>query len=230
VAVALRETLTPHETEMVDLMNKPDNFTALYEAACADEKARAKVPILEVGDNGPILVESLVICEYLYDSIAGNNAGEKALTAVQKASARLFTTLCAPKLSFIKILTSEPGSEEESKAVQDLRAGLRDINAYLERHGDPTGPFFFGDSFSVLAEAVLAPFVQRLVAVLPGLRPEFDPLAMMEEDGLTRLATWTKAICERESCIDTIAPKSELVSGYSKMLERMKQATAPSAN
>jgi len=230
VAVALRETLTPHETEIVDLMNKPDNFTALYESACADEKARAKVPLLEIGDNGPILVESLVICEYLYDLTADDSASGKPLSATQKASARLFTALCAPKLSFFKILTSEPGSDEETKAVQDLRAGLRDVNAYLERHGHPEGPFFFGDAFSVLAEAVLAPFVQRLMAVLPGLRPELDPLTFMEEDGLARLAAWTKAICEHGSCVDTIATRDELVTGYSKLIQRMKQATAPSAN
>lgn len=216
----------PHEIEMVDLMNKPANFTALYNTACADEQARAKVPLLEVSEGGPILVESNVILEYLYDLAVDHDSGG-GLNALQKANARLFTTLCQPKLSFIGILKAEPDSEDEAKAVQELRTGLRDMDLYLQQHGDPEGPFLFGETFSLLAEAVLSPFVLRLVNVLPGMRPHIDPMTFMEEDGLSRLAKWTHAVSKRESCTSTLPTKDELVTGYSKMLDRMKQAAAP---
>ena len=50
----------PHEKCLVDLQNKPENFTSTYARA---SPARAKVPVLEVGDD--VLVESMVILEYL---------------------------------------------------------------------------------------------------------------------------------------------------------------------
>lgn len=223
MAVALRETLVPFETEMVDLQDKPANFTGLYSAACANERERAKVPLLEVSEGGPILVESLVIVEYLHD-LSLDSSSEASMNAMQKASARLFTSLCQPKLSYINILKADAGSEEEAKATEELRSGLREIDSYLQQHGDSSGPFFFGESFSVLAEAVLSPFVQRLVTVLPALRPNINPLTIMDEDGLSRLAAWTQAIITRPSCVDTIPPAEELATGFSKMLERMKQA------
>mmetsp|Transcript_84971 Transcript_84971/g.140680 ORF Transcript_84971/g.140680 Transcript_84971/m.140680 type:complete len:215 (+) Transcript_84971:239-883(+) len=213
---------------MVDLMDKPANFTDLYSAALANERDRAKVPLVEVSEGGPILVESLVIVEYLHD-LAADSSSEKALNTMQKANARLFTSLCQPKLGFINILKAEADSEEEAKATEELRAGLREMDSYLQQHADPSGPFFFGESFSVLAEAVLSPFVQRLVTVLPGLRPKVNPLTLMEEDGLSRLATWTQAVVKRESCVSTIPPAEDLVTGYSKLLERMKQAPAPAS-
>ena len=55
---------------MVDLQNKPPDFVSVYTAACADTNARAKVPILETLGDGPTLVESMVICEYI-DDITG---------------------------------------------------------------------------------------------------------------------------------------------------------------
>ena len=60
MAIALNERNIPHEKCLVDLQNKPENFTQAYARA---SPARAKVPVLEVGDD--VLVESMVILEYL---------------------------------------------------------------------------------------------------------------------------------------------------------------------
>ena len=59
MAIALNERNIPHEKCLVDLQNKPENFTSTYARA---SPARAKVPVLEVGDD--VLVESMVILEY----------------------------------------------------------------------------------------------------------------------------------------------------------------------
>ena len=202
---------------MVDLQDKPSNFTSLYARSCGNERTRAKVPVLEVGDD-QVLIESLVICEYLDDVRGGGSA-------LGKARARLFQSLCAPSLSFVNILKADAGSEAEAAAVETLHAGLRDMDAFLRQHGDADGPFLSGDTFGLLAEATLAPFVQRCVYVLPGIRAGIDPLAFMEAEGLSRLAAWTRAVCARESCIDTLPPKEELIESYGKLIERMKAMT-----
>ena len=48
MAIALNERNIPHEKCLVDLQNKPENFTSTYARA---SPARAKVPVLEVGDD-----------------------------------------------------------------------------------------------------------------------------------------------------------------------------------
>jgi hypothetical protein len=68
--------------------------------------------------------------------------------------------------------------------------------------------------------------VQRLVAVLPGLRPQINPLALLEEAGLARLGRWMQAVTQRESCVATLPPTQELVDSYAKLIERMRTAAA----
>jgi len=202
----------------VDLQNKPENFTQLYLKACADGGARAKVPMLEVQDGDTTtLIESMVVLEYLED------IAPERLNAKSRANARLFATLFQPALSYIPILKAEPGSDDEAAAIDALRTGLRAIDSYLTSHGNAEGPFLLGERFS-LAEAATAPFAQRFAAVLPGLRPDLDPQSLMRDDGLTRLASWLEAVCERESCVATLPPTEELVTNYKKLLERMASA------
>ena len=203
----------------MDLQDKPQNFTALYAAACADASMRAKVPILEVGD-GDVLIESGVIVEYLEDL-----APTSSLSVSDRAKARLFATLAQPALSVIPLLKADAGSDEEADAVVELRQKLQALDDYLVQHGDSAGPFLLGETFS-LAECTLAPFAQRFAAVLPGLRPAIDPYALMTDSGLDRLSVWMKAVTTRESCVSTLPPAEELCASYSKLIERMKVASA----
>jgi len=214
----LRERRLAHDTELVNLQDKPANFSSVYTAACADESMRAKVPVLEVGDT--VLIESMVICEYLEELVPGG------ASAMENANARLFAALAQPALSVIPILKVDAGSTEEAAAITELVAKLQALDQYLVRHGTAEGPFLLGESFS-LAECTLAPFAQRFAAVLPGLRPALDPYAMMEAGGLHRLSEWMKAVTARESAVATLPPVDELVDSYGKIIERMKGAAAP---
>lgn len=87
-------------------------------------------------------------------------------------------------------------------------------------------PVLFGSEFS-FAESATAPFIQRLTAVLPGMRPNLDPKSMMAEEELSRLAGWTEAVCSRPSCVESIPQSEELVQSYGKLLERMKAMGGP---
>lgn len=217
MAVSLRELGLEHETCVIDLQDKPENFTALYLRASADVNARAKVPILEADDA--VLIESQIICDYL-DDLVGSEC-----TAAQRANARLFATLFQPAMGYIDILKAEAGSEAEAAAVAKLREGMRAMNAYLLEHGSPDGPFLLGKWSG--AESSTAPFATRVATVLPGLRPSIDPFAMMEEMKLKRLSMWLTAVCSRPSMTGTTPPPAELVESYSKIVERMKAMAAP---
>lgn len=208
---------------MVDLQNKPAEFESVYSTAISDSNARAKVPILESLEPsaGPTLVESMVICEYL-DDITGQE-----YTPHQRAACRLWATLMPNWFAYVAILKTEPGSEDEKTAVHELRQGLRAADAFLSRRPEATsGPFLLGDRFS-LAEIATAPFAQRFVAVLPGMRPDLEPRQILADDGLTRLNAWLDAVCARPSCSATIPPPEELVTSYTALLERMKAMGQP---
>ena len=209
---------------MVDLQAKPDAFVALYASACGDESMSAKVPILQTAQDG-VLIESMVILEYLDDLIDSDK-----YSAAERARARLWATLVPTWLSWFTILRADAGSEEEASAVAKVREGLRAMDKFLSAGAEAAadGPYVLGGDFS-LAEAATAPFVMRLMNVLPGLRPELDPAVWLADDGLERLERWTRAVCARPSCVETLPPTTELQASYTKLLERFKAmgAAAP---
>lgn len=238
MAISLVERQIPHKKNVIDLQDKPPLFKELYENACADPTMSAKVPLLETDDRGDgtgdVLIESMVILEYL-EEISAEEIGAKeplpssAFSSLQpqaRVQARVFAQIAPNWLSAINVLKAEPGSEAEAAAVAKLRAGLRSMDAFLVAHSVGSGPFLLGE-FS-FAEAAVAPFAQRLAILLPGLRSELtdgpgSPLdAWLAEDGLTRLKSWLEAVVTRPSCVDSLPPPEEVVSGYTKLLERIK--------
>lgn len=179
---------------------------------------RAKVPVLEVDDM--VLVESLVILEYLEDRWP-----TQGLSAEQRATCRLFADRFSSAVSYMPLLRATPGSAEEGEALEKLVSGLRALDAFLREFGCGDGPFLLGSTFS-FAEAACAPFAQRFATVLPAMRPEHAPQGLLQEHGLERIGSWLEAVCARPSCTETIMPADELVENYRKMLERMAAAAA----
>lgn len=244
MAISLAECSLPHEVRVVDLQNKPADFLAAYARGCSDADpaptsgwARAKVPVLEVDDD--VLLESGVIVEYLDDLTRNERTAWNGFwldrpraarrpAAIERARGRLWATIFPQAVTYIPILKAEAGSEEEAEAVLALREGLRSLDRFLRDsdYGPDEGPFLHGAAFTS-AEACTAPFALRFMCVLPGLRPDLDPAAMMREDGLDRLLSWFSAVTTRGSCVQTAPPPAELVDGYVKLLERMKGGTQP---
>jgi len=202
---------------VVDLQNKPEDFVALHRSAISDPNGRGVVPVLECNDGSTVLTESMVLLDYLDD------IHPPSLTPEQRARARLFATLFPGRLSSLAILKCDPGSSEEAAAIEKQRTDLQAMDKFLAETGP--GPFLFGDDFSY-AEAAAAPFAQRLIHVLPGLRPDLDPKVWMADDGLGRLAGWMEAVCGRESCVESLPPPAELVENFGKRVEKMKAAAA----
>ena len=174
--------------------------------------------MLECNDGQTVLAESMVILEYLEDISPATYSAE------QRARTRLFAALFPGKLSSFPILKTEPGSNEEAAAIENLRASLQAMNQFLlETPG--SGPFLLGEEWTY-AESAAAPFAQRLSHVLPVLRPELDPKQWMKEDNLLRLSEWFEAVCARSSCVESLPPPAELIESFGAMVERMKKMSA----
>ena len=108
-----------HERCVVALQNKPENFTQAYARA---SPARAKVPILEVGDD--VRVESMVILEYL--------DRESAADPIVRASERLLAAELPKSFGYISVLKEEEGSEAEAPAIEALVDSLKSADALLQ--------------------------------------------------------------------------------------------------
>ena len=215
----------------MDLQNKPDSFVELYGKANPLPGARAKVPLLVVGDiedvDSSVLCESLIVAEYIAElhQLSSVESGLRRTSPEDRAVMRLFTELCSSCFSYLPILRAKEEAQLES-ALDTFKSGLTDADAFLRKMGTggigDKGPFLFGNEFT-LAECNAAPFVQRACAVLPsgiGNGQPVHPLELCDELGLDRLKCWMEAVLERPSVIKTGVPADKLVKNIEKMLER----------
>jgi len=178
------------------------------------------VPILEHLDGTPPLTESLVITEYLEDRWP--RMAEQS--AQQRAAVRLFVERFNSAMSYMALLRAEEGSAAEAEAQQALVTGMRSTDAFLREYADAEGPFFLRDF--AMAEEACAPFALRFWHVLPAMRPQHSPSALLEEHKLDRLKAWLEAVVTRPSVTATAMPPAEMVSSYASMMEKMKAMAA----
>jgi hypothetical protein len=66
VWLALLEKQVKFEHKIVDLQEKPADFTALYSTLHPDPEARAKVPILEHGKEIKLIESMVCLCVYIH--------------------------------------------------------------------------------------------------------------------------------------------------------------------
>merc|ERR1712232_1523798 len=84
--------------------------------------------------------------------------------------------------------------------------------------------FLFGDFFSN-AEVLCAPFLQRIITVLPHFRSQLPcgtPMRVIEQR-FPRLHAWTDAVLSRRSVVDTFE-LAEVVAVKSKVVATLKDA------
>lgn len=211
----MEEIGVPYETVLIDLQNKPPEFVELYTRANPLPGANAVVPVLEVIEDSFVLTESLVVAEYLAEAFP--EAGLVPASARGRATMRLFLELCGSSFSYFGILRAHGDDEAFASAIAALREGLIRANAFLERRGDPGGPFLFGDRFT-LAECGVAPFVQ--FACNLSAFTDVDPVAMCEEEGLSRLKEWMVALVGRPSVKSIEVPKDEMMASVMRLRKR----------
>jgi glutathione S-transferase len=173
-AIALHEKGVTFARRFVDLADKPDWFHAI--------SPLGKTPVLLDGDQS--VFESAVICEYLDDTLAPRLHPEDALA---RARHRGWMEFGSAVLNGIASFYNAPDAD----ALRARRADLRARFEQLERVLYAPGPWFAGQSFSMV-DAVFAP-VFRYFDVFEALG-ELDLF-----DGLPRVRAWRAALAQRPS-------------------------------
>lgn len=204
----------PYVKEVVDLQNKSEAFLAKYEEA--NPGGRAKVPIVEI--DGLVLTESMVTVEYLSERDGPGGTFYLADPA-RRAAARLMAEVhpFGNYFSFIK-LRDDP--EKLAEEVAAFVAKLEAFEAFLAKHADADGPYFNGKDFC-FAEAVMAPFLQRIV---PTLRHYVDVDVRALCEPFPRVNRLVEAVLTRWSVQKTGVPDDQLIEGMDKMLARFAAA------
>jgi glutathione S-transferase len=189
--ITLREKGVSYEIEHIDLSNKPSWFL--------DISPLGKVPVLIVSgasERPVVLFESAVINEYLDEVTEGRMLPEDPLA---RAFGRAWIELSSALLVDSYMLQT---AKDEAKARENLdkvRAKLKKIEAELPDRG----PFFYGDSVS-LVDAAMLPVLQRL-KWLTTLDPE---LSVIWGD-VPKVVRFRDAMLARDSVVGSIIPEAE---------------------
>lgn len=196
----------------IDKTNKPDSFLELNRNANPLPGVRAKVPLLQHGDV--VLCESTVIAEYLATT-ANHDSTYWPSCPKERAKLRLFMELCGDCFSYLAF-TRVPTVEAVQEQYSSLQTNLIQVNAFLEHyHSNPA-------SFT-MADAHIAPFVQRCCRILP---EPYSPISIAQDLELTHLHSWTQSVLQRKSVVDTAPPEAELDKKRTQLIKRLKRIGA----
>mmetsp|Transcript_25568 Transcript_25568/g.38609 ORF Transcript_25568/g.38609 Transcript_25568/m.38609 type:complete len:229 (-) Transcript_25568:112-798(-) len=221
----------------IDKLDKPQSFRELYQHANPLPGRSAKVPLLELvedehEDNSIVLCESLIISEFVAEHFVNPSNTDIALlplAAKDRAMLRLFLELCGSNFAYLRLLRAKNMQEFEQERIK-LEDGLVEMDTFLSSSRLDSGPFLFGDQFS-LAECNIAPFLQRCCAILQDLtEPDYylpvHPLSICANRRLVYLEKWIRAVLERPSVENTRPPDAEMSKKrlqLQKRLARLRQ-------
>ncbi|KNE67686.1 glutathione S-transferase domain-containing protein [Allomyces macrogynus ATCC 38327] len=190
----------------IDLANKPEWYTATI-------NPRGKVPALKLGSGGPILIESALIAEYLYQA-AGRT--DRLLTNPEDAHTRYAASRVTEAINdaFVPAfyaLLREHDTEQQPAATAKLLSAVHDVGAVL----DAEGPYAVGSEWSV-ADTLAAPFLARLVVLKHYRGFDLKDASTARDENSARFVRWATALLEREAVKQTTAPAESLVVAYAK--------------
>ncbi|KAJ2250185.1 hypothetical protein GGI13_004076 [Coemansia sp. RSA 455] len=200
----------PYVVEEIDLKNKPDWYHLV--------NPQLKVPALRTPD-GTILIESLVIAEFVADQFP--EAELLSTNATERAQLRLFIELFGTRVSpFIyKSLTSAE-VEDQKKAEESLLAGIRAVNDELEiqwkRSSGKGGPFWYGDKFG-FAEIALVSFVGLFVAL-----HHYRGVVVPETEEYAAFNKWKTAFSKHPGFTDVKSEDAPLIENVRKYVAETK--------
>lgn len=168
----------------IDLSAKPDWFLALTPTG--------KVPLLRVDADGAqhVLFESAAIAEYLDETAPGT--GLMPAAPLARAKTRAWVDYASGTLAEIAALYNAPDTASFAARAGALTARFARLEAEI------CGPWFAGADFG-LVDAAFGPVFRYC--------DTFERLAALSlTDGLPELAAWRRALSERASVADAVAP------------------------
>lgn len=143
-AIMLRAKGVDYDLEYIDLRDKPQWFLEL--------SPLGKVPLLEV-DGETILFESQVIAEYLDETNAPSMHPDQPLA---RAKDRALIELVSNALGW----TYGASTTADEDDAREKMGKVRGVLERLVTTRDDAGPFFHGDTLSIV-DAAAAPLLQR---------------------------------------------------------------------
>ena len=208
------EKKLPFEEVIVDLGNKSAPFIDIYRDTHPDPLARAKVPILELGEPGSAgyskLVESGVVTQFIEKKWGDRGQKLSPDDPVKDAAMNLFIQMFMESVATLNFtIMAAPTPETIEKLYKSLVKGMKTLDNTLNQHGDSSGDYFLGEQFS-LAEAMTAPFVVRMLANLPHHRG-LGLLEICDKMELPRLKSWLLAVQARPSLVKTTPARDSLI-------------------
>ncbi|KAJ1944460.1 hypothetical protein EC988_005985 [Linderina pennispora] len=197
----------PYKVIEIDLQNKPDWYHLV--------NPQLKVPALRIPD-GTILIESMVIAEYIADKYPESNL--LPTNALERAQLRLaielFSTHIIPHI-YRTLMAAE--KEEQKKEIDSLLAGLREFSNELarqwERPSGKNGPFWFGDQFGYV-EVVTTSFAGLLLALA-----HYHGFSVPETDEYAGFHRWFKAVSTHPGFLEVKPDDEELKLAYKKYIK-----------
>lgn len=208
---AFEATNLPYKLVEIDLNNKPAWYVEKINPL-------GKVPALKLGEEddekAPILVESLIISQYVAD-LTGRLLPTDALI---RAQISLFTQRYTDSVvsPFFQYARTSPG-EERATAKAKLFEGLAYVEELFEEQqtsSSSKGPYFLGEELS-LADINTATHHARLVLALA----HFHQLRVPGEEKLPRLTRWFNAIQARPDWQRTYEKPEALIKALSKFFQ-----------
>jgi glutathione S-transferase len=180
-AIVLAEKGVAFERRWVDLADKPGWFTAV--------SPLGKTPVLLVGTQA--VFESAVICEYLDETHAPRlHPGD----ALERARHRAWVEFGSAMLDAVGAYYAAP----DAQSLQARREVLQKRIAQLESALHPRGPWFAGESFSIV-DAAFAPLFRY-----------FDAFEAAGEHGwfdeAPTVRRWRLNLAARPSVRDAVLP------------------------
>ncbi|KAJ2006550.1 hypothetical protein GGI04_000166 [Coemansia thaxteri] len=201
----------PHTVVEIDLKNKPDWYHLV--------NPQLKVPALRTPD-GTILIESLVIAEFIADQFP--QARLLSTDATERAQLRLFIELFGSRITpLIYRSLRAATTEEQSEAKQLLLAGVKEVSSELERqwqrNSGKGGPFWYGADFG-FAEIATASFVGLLLVPLKHYRG----LVIPETEEYAAFNKWVAAFTKDPGFTDVKPNDQALLEAYQKFVAETK--------
>lgn len=191
VSICLKEKKIRFDIKGVDLSDKEGSkeFLSLYSSLFPKSKKPPVTPMLQhiLPDNQVLLTESDIILNYIEDTYKEHEHKKlMPAAAVDKAAVRMFIHLFTADIlpCVRKIIV---GNDEDSlvAVVDQIFNGYANLNDFLDTQkmrssSAMKGSFVLGNDEFTLAEAVIAPHIQRLrlLPLVSTMRPQLVPLLL----------------------------------------------------
>lgn len=205
--IALLEKSVPFKHILIDLSNKPTEFLDKYQLASGNR--RGLVPLLEHGDN--LVIESDVVAKYVAQDIVGGK-GDWGLYPTSEEGKEFVSIFLSEWDSvtdqYYSVLTATSQAQVDRRKFSYIQS-LEAIEKLLKQRR--TSGDFVCNNFSY-AECISAPWIQRMYVTMPYFRGINFENDILLSNNLNCVSKWMKAVCNRQSCIESKCPEEEMIA------------------